>query len=616
MTSAKWIWLAFVGIVYASFWVWYGGDGEPLTEVEANNLLSQMEQIYGGSRDEAPEGSMAYNLARMAPHDDGQEFYAVNLEQLKTGPDAEAADQRYARTVFSLLLERGGHPVFVGDRVGLMLGSYGREVDRVAVVRYRSLRDLFDMILDPAMQEGAGDKFASLESTEVFIVRPYISFVQVRLLVGLILTLIAVGGLALIGRLVGGKKSLQLDPENSSNGRLMTDPPALLRHVMRRMFDRVIDPNRRASARARAEDQRIRAGASHVVEYFHQHDDPYSHLASQVLGTLCKRCDIELVQHEIRASGGKNQPELAKLDSWARRDAEMVAPYYGLLRPSELGATASVESSVAALDRGSERLAELGHYSGAMFYYAGEWYWGVDRLFHLEQRLRGLGICGDPSIPYICPRPEIDVGGVDASALTLDFYPSLNSPYTAIIYDKVIELARECGIQLNHKPVLPMIMRGVPATREKGKYIMFDAKREAEHLGVGFGPVMTPIGEPTRQIYSLLGWAREQGLDTCLMSAALGLAFREGVGLHRKAGLKRAVEQAGLSWSEAKRYLGQDFWKDEIARNQIELSAELGLWGVPSYRLRGGDGEDDLCVWGQDRLWLIAAEIRRRGKSA
>jgi 2-hydroxychromene-2-carboxylate isomerase len=72
----------------------------------------------------------------------------------------------------------------------------------------------------------------------------------------------------------------------------------------------------------------------------------------------------------------------------------------------------------------------------------------------------------------------------------------------------------------------------VPATREKGTYIMFDAKREAEHLGVGFGPVMSPIGEPTRQLYSLLPWASDQGKDIALMSAGLRLAWAEGVGLH------------------------------------------------------------------------------------
>ena len=408
---------------------------------------------------------------------------------------------------------------------------------------------------------------------------------------------------------------LQPEPDINPNGRMMTDPPALLRHVMRRVFDRVIDPDKRSKAREKAERKRISGGQPHVVEYFHQSDDPYSQLAAQILDSFRERYTIELVRHEVRASGGKNQPELEKLDAWARRDAELIAPHYGLVRPSELGPTTS-EVSPETLDLGCARLAELGHYSGAMFFYAGEWYWGVDRLFHLEQRLRDLGVCHNPSLPYICPRPSIDVSGVDASNLTLDFYPSLNSPYTSIIYDKTIAIACECGIEFNHKPVLPMIMRGVPATREKGMYIMFDTKREAEHLGVGFGPVMTPIGEPTRQIYSLLPWAREQGRDTLLLSAALDLAFRKGIALHRKSGLKQAVEQAGLDWREAKQHLGSEGWKEETARHQIEMSEELGLWGVPSYRLRGSEAHEDLCVWGQDRLWLIAAEIRSRGKSA
>jgi len=201
MNKAKWIWLGALAVLYAALWHWYGGNGDPLSQAESDALLAQMEQAYGRTLDEAPDGSMLRNLTEMAPNDDGKEFYAVNLEQLKTGPKAEGADQRYAETVFPLLFERGGHPVFVGDRAGLMLGTYGREIDRVAVVRYRSLHDLFDMVLDPAMQEGSDDKFASLEHTEVFIVRPFISFVQVRMIVGMLFALIAIGGVALIGRI-------------------------------------------------------------------------------------------------------------------------------------------------------------------------------------------------------------------------------------------------------------------------------------------------------------------------------------------------------------------------------------------------------------------------------
>jgi len=31
----------------------------------------------------------------------------------------------------------------------------------------------------------------------------------------------------------------------------------------------------------------------------------------------------------------------------------------------------------------------------------------------------------------------------------------------------------------------------------------------------------------------------------------------------------------------------------------------LGLWGVPSFRV------GDVAVWGQDRLWVIEAELKR-----
>jgi 2-hydroxychromene-2-carboxylate isomerase len=47
-------------------------------------------------------------------------------------------------------------------------------------------------------------------------------------------------------------------------------------------------------------------------------------------------------------------------------------------------------------------------------------------------------------------------------------------------------------------------------------------------------------------------------------------------------------------------------------RNQDEMVDGLGLWGVPSFRLSGPDGQPELAVWGQDRLWFIAAEIKRR----
>ena len=447
-----------------------------------------------------------------------------------------------------------------------------------------------------------------------------------------------------------------LEPEKNPNPSYMVDPPRLLRFLMAKRLGRVANTAQIAKNRAAAEKKRQAEGQPHVVEYFHQVDDPYSHLMAQVIAQFAARYDVAVRPHLIRATGGRNQPEQQKLADWAHRDCGLVAPHYGLSFPVASGVVpepgqqeaanrvlasldaddfvAQVESistalwcgdpvdagrtmvtpaeADAALDSGSDRLAALKHYSGAMLYYGGEWYWGVDRLFHLEQRLRDLGVCKSPGQPYIVPRPDIDVTGVDASRLNLHFFPSLNSPYTSIIYDRTIELSRACGINFHHKPVLPMIMRGVAATAAKGTYIFFDTKREGDFFGVPFGNHVTPIGEPTRQAYSLLPWAKSLGKDIDLLSTLLRYAFAEGKALHKTKNIRLAVEEVGLSWEEARQHLGSEDWKPLVEQHQEEMVEGMGLWGVPSYRLSGPDGEPDLEVWGQDRLWLVAAEIRRR----
>jgi hypothetical protein len=200
MNRAKWIWLASLGLIYASFWIWYGGNGDPISEEEGLEMLAEIERLHGVRLEDTPEGSMTRNLRDMLPNDDGKEFYAVNLETRAAGPEAQEAEAKYAAIVMPLLLERGGHPVFLSERAGLMLGKYGENVDRVAVVRYRSLRDLLDMIADEKMVEGNAFKNASLAHTEVFITRPTITFVQVRLMVGMLLALIAIAGVAVIGK--------------------------------------------------------------------------------------------------------------------------------------------------------------------------------------------------------------------------------------------------------------------------------------------------------------------------------------------------------------------------------------------------------------------------------
>ena len=457
-----------------------------------------------------------------------------------------------------------------------------------------------------------------------------------------------------------------LEPSRKENPNvaITVDPPKPARVLISFILNRMIDPKRGQKTRDQQEAKRVAADARHTVDYFHQLDDPYSHLSVQKLIALAEAYDIDIVPHLINATGGKNQPFPEDLATYARRDAAAISTHYQTSFPGNAGATPSDASkqlaarilaalsdadflknaaqvndllwhddqpalealakqlgtvsekeAVACLKQGSELLEKRGHYSGATFQYAGEWFWGVDRLYHLENRLTERGAKREGAQP-VAPRPPIDPGTIkDTGTLTLEVFPSLRSPYTAIIFDKACELADQAGVNLVLRPVLPMVMRGVPATQDKGKYIFSDTKREADALGVGYGPVYDPIGEPVRQAYSLFPWATTQGKGRELLSSFLDAAFRKAVRVDSKRGMKKVVEAAGLSWKEAKKHLSTSEWQQEVGENQRVMTEELGLWGVPSFRLSGPDGpggEADFTAWGQDRLWLVSAEIKRR----
>ncbi len=438
------------------------------------------------------------------------------------------------------------------------------------------------------------------------------------------------------------------------------DPSAFRRWLTSKIVGRVCTTARLHKQRAKVEQERVKAGNKHVVEYFHQVEDGYSHLAAQVLQRLCLRYDIELVCHLVYGPQGDNSAEPELLLQLSRYDSFHVAPEYGLQFPEhpdpldpklvqlatavlaaqdtegfvetaahvgdalwagDTGRLQSLadslgkagDSEVAArLEAGTARRTELKHYSGAMIYYGKEWYWGVDRLYHLEKRLAELGADREPDEDMLVPRPPTEAGPLkDNGSLTLEIYPSLRSPYTAIAFDRTVQLAHDTGVKLVVRPVLPMVMRGVPATREKGMYIFSDTVREALAAGVPYGDFYDPIGNPVRRAYSLYPWACEQGKGNELISSFLSAAFAQGVNTNRDTGLRKVVEAAGLDWSEAQKHLGEGGWEQVLEDNRLAMY-EAGLWGVPSYRLLNAQGEQVLALWGQDRIWLVAREIQRQ----
>ena len=280
-------------------------------------------------------------------------------------------------------------------------------------------------------------------------------------------------------------------------GAATMDPSALLRWVTSKVMTYVISPKRLAKNRIKVEKQRRANNQRHTVEYFHQVDDGYSHLAAQALAALAERYDIDLQCHLVDGPAGANAPEPELLINLSRYDASKIAPYYKLNFPENLEAPtttllklarsilanlnnqdfvayaatvghalwsgsevalqelgkvhgfSSLEEEKAKYQNGNTRRDSLKHYSGAMFYYGGEWYWGIDRLYHLEQRLADLGADRLPDTSVIMPKQEVKAGQLrDNGSLTLEVFASVRSPYTAMIFDRALELAETTGVSV------------------------------------------------------------------------------------------------------------------------------------------------------------------------
>ncbi len=440
----------------------------------------------------------------------------------------------------------------------------------------------------------------------------------------------------------------------------------------------LLDERRRDKARARAERERRRKGEPHRIEFFHQVDDPYSHLLAQALLKLQERYDVEVVTWLVEPPEDWAAPARALLESYSLVDARRLAVKGGfhatsetrpepetvlsvqerlaatLTSPDGPGSEKTLEAAVAvgrelwesadgaelsgsrrgrrrtqcaasvrtALSAGTARRAELGHYLGGTCFYGGEWTWGIDRLAYLEERLTDLGAQIPPAAEAgqkagaptgdapIYAQPRLLEEPVPADALEtadlpdLHFFASFRSPYTWISTERVIRLAEAFDVNLRIRFVLPMVMRGLPVKRSKRVYILLDAAREARRNGVQFGPISDPVGKPVERGYSLLPWAIEQGKGIEYFRSFMTLVFSQAVDAGSDRGLRRIVEEAGLDWAEGRGYLDDPAWREEAERNREELF-DLGLWGVPSFRV------GSVATWGQDRLWVVEDEYRR-----
>jgi len=398
------------------------------------------------------------------------------------------------------------------------------------------------------------------------------------------------------------------------------------------------------SERRHAEAQRRKRGEPHGIDYFHQIDDPYSHLAAQAMLQLLARYDVKIRVHLVPPPADWAAPERALLQAYARLDAARLSEKSALpfVDPGVQPAFSRAEAAAAeladtletpdiltrlidvgtrfwsgqdlpkptpsALSRakavwvsGEARRTELGHFLGAVMHYGGEWYWGIDRLHYLEDRLTDLGCRrpGGSGAPiYAEPRVPAGRGVPKGERPVLHYYLSFRSPYTYIAAERARALADAYGAELRLRYVLPMVMRGLPVPQAKSRYFTLDSAREARRVGVPFGKIADPVGRPVERGYSLFPYAIEEGRGFDYALAFMRAVWSQGVDAGSDAGLRRIVEAADLDWRRAHSLIGSEDWRPIAEANRQEMMA-LGLWGVPSFRV------GETSAWGQDRLWVI-----------
>ena len=394
----------------------------------------------------------------------------------------------------------------------------------------------------------------------------------------------------------------------------------------------------------------------HVVSVFLQLDDPYSYLLSRYLPELASSYNIELKVYLSQARGGEYEPASDMAAEYAALDAQRVASELGIpfldkgaappvehrrglldvlaaraergdfaeelsavleiywrgdsetaARRSDTGESGQADEVIA---RSQDLQERLGHYKSGMLYYGGEWYWGVDRLHYLVDRLKDMGLAREGAtgagLASIRQAMQLALPVTPPAAAKqlppLELFYSFRSPYSYLSLKRVYEIADAFGLELRLRPVLPMVMRGMQLPRPKLLYIAKDTVREAERLQIPYGKIADPVGKGTERCLAVFPYAESEHKGRDFLASAGTAIWSEAVDVSTDRGMRKVTGRTGLFWPDVLAAMESDEWRPEIEQNRESMMAS-GSWGVPTIRI----GDD--VFWGQDRDWLLARHI-------
>ena len=182
--------------VYIIFFAWYTNLNKPLTDQEVKNYIEILQQSSNN------EESLNM-ITNFLSNDDGKQFIMVNLlgytdnppllEKTEGAENGKELVDYYTSFMFKEMFTRASHPVIFGSVVGPSIEVIGiknaRSWDEIGLIRYRSRRDMMEIIINPEFQNRHAYKIGGLERTIASPIQPSI-FIDGRFIFFLMLSLL------------------------------------------------------------------------------------------------------------------------------------------------------------------------------------------------------------------------------------------------------------------------------------------------------------------------------------------------------------------------------------------------------------------------------------------
>ena len=196
--------------------------------------------------------------------------------------------------------------------------------------------------------------------------------------------------------------------------------------------------------------------------------------------------------------------------------------------------------------------------------------------------------------------------------IKIDYYLSLNSPWTYLGSARFIELVKKHNVEVAVKPAnfgevfsqtggLPLPKR----SPQRQAYRMFELKRWRDELGI---PIqLEPAHFPSNEapgVHAVIATALSGG-NALGLSAEIGRALWENdQNIADMAVIEAAGRRAGVDVAAVMSAAPASDDLDAMWQANTREAIDKGVFGAPSYRFEDGE-----IMWGQDRVHFVAKKL-------